>query len=96
MNRPDFSPFMLAFFLRARAANTYVSQPASVSFQTFARRERARWRKLAKLTLAEIDFAWLGRLNNGAKRARLWAVLGHFPADHGIVLDDCGGQHGSH
>jgi hypothetical protein len=90
--RPIFSPAMLAFFLRARAVLAHAERPARCGMQATVKRERARWKRLSGLTHAEIEFAWMGRLNNGAKRARLWAVLGHFPADFGIVLTDDGGQ----
>lgn len=54
---------------------------------------KAETRKLAGLTDHQMHFAWMGLLLDPAKRAALWAVLGHFPADHGIVLTH-GGQDG--
>ena len=93
--RPIFSPAMLAFFLRARAVLAHAEQPARCGMQATVKRERKRWQKLSGLTHTEIEFAWMGRLNNGAKRACLWAILGHHPSDFGIVLTDDGGQHGT-
>ncbi|KQZ81892.1 hypothetical protein ASD64_09050 [Mesorhizobium sp. Root157] len=93
--RPDFSPAMLSFFLRARAVHAHCSRPPrSRLMQATVTREKAGWRKLAKLTNTQIDLAWMGGLNRAAPRAALWAVLGRFPSDHGIVLTDDGGQHG--
>ncbi len=88
--RPDYSPQMLAFFLRARAADMRGREDCSREIA--ARRERAALRRLTKLTVAQLDLAWMGRLNRAGPRAALWAVLGHFPADAGIVLTDDGGQ----
>jgi hypothetical protein len=91
MTRPDFSPAMLAFFLRARAAFAHVEHPARCGFQATAKREKTAWRRAARLTHAEMEFAWMGRLLSPEPRARLWGVLGHVPADHGILLTH-GGQ----
>lgn len=88
--RPDYSPQMLAFFLRARAAERRGCE--GCSREIAARRERAAMVRLAKLTAVQVDLAWMGRLNRAGPRAALWAVLGHFPADAGIVLTDDGGQ----
>lgn len=92
--RPDFSPPMLAFFLRARAAHAHCCRPARCGMQATVKREKAAWRRLARLTHAQVDLAWMGRLSRAGPRAALWAVLGHFPSDLGIVLTDDGGQHG--
>jgi hypothetical protein len=83
---------MLSFFLRARAVLAHADRPARCGMQATVKREKAGWRTLAKLTHTQIDLAWMGRLNRAAPRAALWAVLGHFPADFGIVLTDDGGQ----
>lgn len=90
--RPDFSPAMLAFFLRARAYHAHACKPARCGMQATVKRLKAEWRRLAKLTNTQIDLAWMGRLNRAEPRTALWAVLGHFPADHGILLSDDGGQ----
>ena len=76
--RPDYSPAMLRFFLRARAAH-------------HGKAITARLRKAARVTLAEFDMAWMGRLNSPEPRLRLWGALGIVPADHGILLTH-GGQ----
>ncbi|MER2535504.1 MAG: hypothetical protein ABTQ31_10125 [Rhizobiaceae bacterium] len=78
---PDFSPAMLKFFLRARAMHE--GKPA-----------RARLRKAARVTVAEMDMAWMGRLERPDPRARLWGALGHVPADHGVMLNHGGQAHG--
>lgn len=90
--RPDFSPAMLAFFLRARAHFAQTGKPpARGGFQAAARHEKTRLRKLASVTHAEMEFAWMGRLLSPAPRARLWGALGHVPGDHGVLLTH-GGQ----
>lgn len=91
MTRPDFSPAMLSFFLRARAHFAHANHPARCGFQAAAKREKAIWRKLARVTHAEMEFAWMGRLLSPAPRARLWGALGHAPGDYGILLTH-GGQ----
>ncbi len=93
--RTEYSPAMLAFFLRARAAHAHAERPARSGMQATVKRLKREWRRLAKLTNSEIDLAWMGRLNRAAPRAALWAVLGHFPSDFGVVLTDDGGQHGA-
>lgn len=47
---------------------------------------------LTGLPHSTIRDAFSGRLRDGAARAQIWAVLGHFPCDHGIVLTDDGKQ----
>lgn len=89
---PDFSPAMLAFFLRARAVMAHAEKPARCGMQATVKRERKRWKQLSGLTHLQIEWAWMGRLWDAEARARLWAVLGHFPSDFGIVLTDRGGQ----
>jgi hypothetical protein len=101
LTRPDFSPAMLSFFLRARAHFAHGNRdaegaqkgkhPARCGFQATAKREKAMWRKLARVTHAEMEFAWMGRLLSPAPRARLWGALGHVPGDYGILLTH-GGQ----
>lgn len=104
-SRPDFSPAMLAFFLRARAHFAHASRaaagpqtskpPVRGGFQAMARHEKTRLRKLARVTHAEIEFAWMGRLLSPEPRARLWGALGHVPGDYGILLTH-GGQEAGH
>lgn len=89
---PDFSPAMLAAFLRAREADAlYDFAGPAVRWHAEQKRLRNRFRKAAGLTHAEFEMARMGRLSSPDKRSRLWAVLGHFPADHGILLTQ-GGQ----
>jgi len=85
--RPDFSPLMLKTFLYARA----------VARDGFARDEagqiaarRAVADELAEQTglpWSTIRAAFAGQLKDAGSRAAIWAALGHFPSDHGIVLD---------
>lgn len=89
---PSYSPATLSFFLRARAAHAHAERPARCGMQATVKREKAVWRKQAKLTHAQIDFAWMGRLWQAEPRAALWAILGHYPGLAGIVLTDDGGQ----
>lgn len=93
--RPDFSPAMIAFFLRARVAFAHAEKPARCGPGATARRELARLRKLSGLTVNQMEMAWMGRLLAPEKRAALWSVLGHFPGDHGIRLT-YGGQEACH
>ncbi|QPC88683.1 hypothetical protein GA830_12090 [Mesorhizobium sp. NBSH29] len=87
--RPNFSTAMLRLFLRARCR--MAAQPGRRSFQADSRRERDRLRRLAGVTAVQMDLAWMGRLESAEPRVRLWAVLGHHPGDHGVVLTH-GGQ----
>lgn len=89
---PEYSPAMLSFFLRARAVLAHAELPSRSGIAVTVKREKRRWKQLSRLTHGQVDFAWMGRLRNAEARVRLWAVLGHFPADHGIVLTDDGGQ----
>lgn len=91
MCRPDFSPSMLRLFLRARAFHAASSARGPAGRTAAAKRFRAETRRLARVTVAEFDFAWMGRLLRPEPRARLWAVLGHHPSDFGVVLTH-GGQ----
>lgn len=91
MCRPDFSPSMLRLFLRAQALHAASSARGPAGRAAAAKRFRAETRRLARVTVAEFDFAWMGRLLRPEPRARLWAVLGHRPADFGVVLTH-GGQ----
>lgn len=89
--RPDYSPAMLRLFLRARAAHAAATARGQGRRAVAAKRYRDDTRRLARVTVAEFDFAWMGRLLRPEPRTRLWAVLGHHPVDHGIVLTH-GGQ----
>lgn len=84
--RPDYSPAMLRLFLRARAVHAVATARGPGHRAAAAKRCRDETRRRAGVTVAEFDFAWMGRLLRPEPRARLWAVLGHHPADHGIVL----------
>lgn len=88
-SRPDFSPATLKLFLNARV----------IAREEFAARPQKARHAVADelmpasgLPWSDIVAAFAGRLPEADKRARLWAALGHFPADFGIVLDDSGGQ----
>lgn len=89
--RPEYSPAMLALFLRARAVDACAGSRKPAARAAALARCKADLRRMAKLTVMEFDFAWMGRLLRPEPRARLWAVLGHHPSDHGIVLTQ-GGQ----
>lgn len=47
---------------------------------------------LTGLPESALKDAFAGRLKEPGSRAAVWAALGHFPCDHGIVFDDRGGQ----
>lgn len=90
---PDFSPAMLRLFLRARAD---LGMPEGATRRQRAAALRAfkmGIRKQAGVTSGQFDLAWMGRLQTPETRVRLWAVLGHFPGDFGIVLDYGGQEH---
>ena len=93
MPSPDFSPSMLSLFLRARAAFDASTQTSPAKKTSAVRQFKARMRRTARLTETDFHLAWMGRLAKPEPRVRLWAVLGHFPADHGITLTH-GGQEG--
>lgn len=93
MNAPSFSPAMLQLFLYAHCVAAHARAPR-LKFQTAAEREKARLRKLARVTVNQMHSAWMGRLPTPEPRARLWAVLGHFPSDFGVVLTHGGQEHG--
>lgn len=87
--RPEFSPAMLRGFLFARA----IARDGFDGRPVHARADlAAELMQLSRLPYSAVRDAFAGRLCDAAQRARLWAVLGHHPCDHGIVLDDEGGQ----
>lgn len=88
-SRPEFSPAMLRGFLFARA----ITRDGFEGRPVHARSDLAG-ELMAQTGLAwsDIRAAFSGQLHDAGKRARLWAVLGHFPSDHGIILTDEGGQ----
>lgn len=88
--QPEFSPSMLRSFLYARA----LTREGFCRHQAAQRDLAGELMRLSGLALSDIRAAFAGRLTDAAKRARLWAVLGHFPADYGVTLDDDGGQRG--
>lgn len=83
--RPDYSARTLALFLQAR-------QVARRDFDKDRPPFDEELIDLTGLAHSDIRAAFAGRLVDGTKRAAIWAVLGHFPADAGIVLTDDGGQ----
>ncbi|OJU12734.1 MAG: hypothetical protein BGN85_08695 [Alphaproteobacteria bacterium 64-11] len=91
---PDFSPAMLRFFLRGRVAfATHGLSGGALMDAT--RKAKAQIRKAAGVTNTAFDLAFMGRLDNGRDRARLWGALGIVPGDRGVLLTDDGGQHGA-
>lgn len=86
MTRPDFSPQMLRFFLYARAMARDGFEPTPKG-QLAARHDLAgEIMDRSGLAWSDVAAAFAGRLEDPGKRAAIWAVLGHFPADFGIVL----------
>lgn len=92
---PNFSPEMLRLFLRARAVHALGGVKGPARRAAALARCKAGLRRLAKITHAEFDLAWMGRLASPEPRARMWAVLGHHPSDFGFVLTH-GGQEARH
>jgi hypothetical protein len=83
---PEYSPAMLRLMLEGRAV--LARDDAGQSLRQFAQEVA----KLAGVHVRTVYSALAGRLREAERRARLWAVLGHFPSDFGIVLTDDGGQ----
>ncbi len=89
MPQPDYSPAMLRGFLYARA----IARDGFDGRPVHARSDLvAELMEQSGLPYSAVRAAFAGRLTDAAQRARLWAALGHHPCDHGIVLDDEGGQ----
>lgn len=89
---PEYSPRMLKAFLRAGATYRCFSAPLPAGRAATIARFKADIRKSARVTYAEIEFAWMGRLWTAAPRTKLWAALKINPADHGVKLVDGGSQ----
>lgn len=94
MTLPDFSPGALALFLRghlfrAGVEAAYLSPLNKVSA---SKAERRRVQKLARVSDAEWDAAWTGRLKKAAPRVRLWAAVGQVPGHFDVMLTDDGRQ----
>lgn len=94
MTVPDYSPKMLRLFLHARVrfagAEAAAFEPRNRA--SGERAEKRRLRKAAKVTNNEFHMAWMGWLLSAADRTRLWAALGVYPADFGVVLENLGKQ----
>lgn len=90
MTVPDFSPAMLRLFIEGR-----VVRRMGETGEVRARAKAAVMRELGRLcglAAARIGIAHAGQMHHGEHRTRLWAALGLFPADHGLMLTDDGGQ----
>lgn len=87
---PDYSPEMLSSFLRIRVA--YANLTAFKPGRDTVKAERALLARAAGVSRADFWVAWQGNALDSALRTRLWAALGVYPADFGVVLDDDGGQ----
>lgn len=83
--RPDFSARTLALFLQARLVARRDFDADKPPFDEELTEQTG-------LPHSDIRAAFAGRLADGTKRAAIWAMLGHFPADFGVVLTDDGGQ----
>jgi hypothetical protein len=87
---PEFSASMLRLFLHARVAfRVHDTGVTPARARAFVFSELAR---LSGLSKTRVALAYGGHLSSAASRAALWAALGHFPSDHGVILDDAGGQ----
>lgn len=87
---PDYSPAMLWLFLAGRAARLVAAEGLTPR----AARRKLTWRlrREAGVSTEDLAAALAGTLRKASPRARLWAALGHFPCDHGVMLADDGGQ----
>lgn len=84
--QPDFSPAMLKAFLHARAIAREGFEPTPKG-RLAARHDLAgEIMDKAGVGWSDVSDAFAGRLFDPGKRAAIWAVLGHFPSDFGIVL----------
>jgi hypothetical protein len=88
--QPDYSSEMLQAFLHIRVDFTNRTS-FSPGYDTI-KAERHVLAKTAGVTKDQIWRAWQGKPVNAAVRTRLWAALGVYPADFGVVLTDDGGQ----
>ncbi|GAB5505809.1 MAG: hypothetical protein Rhirs2KO_09720 [Rhizobiaceae bacterium] len=86
MSRPDFSPLMLALFLRARAEFRVADSSDPLRRTETVRAEKTALRKAARVTVRQFNMAWMGRLPTPEPRQRLWNALGHDPSGCGIRL----------
>lgn len=83
---PDFSPAMLKAFLHACAMAREGFEPTPKG-RVAARHDLAgEIMDKAGVGWSDVNDAFAGRLSDPGKRAAIWAVLGHFPSDFGIVL----------
>lgn len=86
---PDFSPTMLRTFLFARQ----LTRDGFAGHPIKAKRDlTAELVRLSGLPESAVLDAFRGKLKDAGQRAALWAALGYFPSDHGVVFDDRGGQ----
>ncbi|WP_044550295.1 hypothetical protein [Mesorhizobium japonicum] len=83
---PEYSPTMLGLMLQA--CQVLAKDDHGLTAQKFARQTATA----AGVHVQSVQYALAGRLRKAESRVRLWALLGHFPADAGIVLTDDGGQ----
>jgi hypothetical protein len=94
MTTIDFSPAMLALFLRGRVTRAGIEsaflEPSNLISGEKA--ERRRIIRIARVTKEEFERAWDGHLKAAGIRVRLWAAIGFVPADFGVMLTSDGGQ----
>lgn len=90
MTVPDFSPAMLRLFIEGRVVRRMgETGEVRASAKACVARDLGR---LCGLAASRVLVAHAGYMNDGGHRTRLWAALGLFPADHGLMLTDDGGQ----
>ncbi len=94
--RPDFSPPVLAGFIRVRKRVASCSHTPldAVPCQRCQNKVRDELRRAAGVTCAEMDMAMHGRLASAVPRDHLWRALGIVPADYRIRLLNGGKQEG--
>lgn len=84
--QPDFSPAMLKAFLHARAIAREGFEPTPKG-RLAARHDLAgEIMDVAGVGWSDVSDAFAGKLQDPGARAAIWAALGHFPSDFGIVL----------
>lgn len=86
----DYSPRMMRLFIEGRIVRAMI-----VDGLSRAKARQTVFRELgkaARLPARRVEIAHAGQMNDAVHRTRLWAALGVFPVDDGVMLTNDGGQ----
>lgn len=92
MTVPDYSPAMLAAFLRAQCWKQVGHGAIPGKAKRAWSKLRPSLRRATGLSAKTLDLAFEGKLGIADCRAKIWGALGQVPADYGVTLLDFGGQ----